>query len=116
MVIGEIKDIEEYNAKTAELTEACKDYYHEEASVAYVMIAAVFRYGCEMTDAELTQVGLGKFQRVKGDDLSDRAVFEVWINHAGEDTFAAALELSHNENVEHIEIYLMYSVSVPAEH
>ena len=112
--MGEIKSVDEYNAKTAELIEVCKAYgVRNEHGITFVssfIIKTVFKPGCDMTDDELRRTGLGSnFERTQNDDHLNEVNFDVWLGGVWEGTFDSALKLSQNENVEYVYIQILYA-------
>ena len=112
MPIGEIKDIEEYNAKTAELAEACRNFepVRIENGVKhpdYIMFDVMFNSGCDMSDEEIAEIGL-EFHRRQNEELTDIVRLLVCILNENNEKVKSwpdkILELSQSDKVEYVEI------------
>ena len=112
--MGEIKNIDEYNTKTEELIEVCKNYEKVEGledrpCVTWVEafgINVTFESGCNISDDELMNMGLGETQH----DFSKHYKLKKDKKSANAEYFASALALSQNEKVAYVEIHIMYTV------
>ena len=112
--MGEIKSVDEYNAKTAELIEVCKNYEKVEGlddrpRVTWIDafgINVTFESGCNISDDELMNMGLGETQH----DFSNHYKLRKVKKSADAEYFASALALSQNEKVSYVEIHIMYMI------
>ena len=104
MPIGEIKDIEEYNAKTAELAEACRNFepVRIENGVKhpdYIMFDVMFNSGCDMSDEEIAeiktvkQITTAQMQELMSPWISGNSVLKNYLPQMWEIEFTTKSDL-----------------------